>query len=333
MAKKRKNFNLSNLPQPNGKVLLTALLFSVLVHLLSYVNLDNFSSLRRSQKQPPATERLTVRVVPSQAPQAIEDLVEDESAKRIVEAQQEPTEAPEDARFKGAQDHRTDRETKVRPNPMALKGQDPGQGGRDQKTQSQSEARPPEKKSAEVSSKELSPVPPEKLPSRKLEVLPDPSSQVAKNQQPQRHKPRNVYESLMPSSQDLRRELQAGYQDHIDEELELGDRIDINTTNFRYIGYFTTLRKAFELVWTYPSLAARRGLQGEVQVQFTILKDGSVEKIRVVASSGHQILDDAVVEAIQLSSPYGPLPDGFKKDELTVVGSFRYVLSSFAGAY
>ncbi|MFW7378016.1 MAG: energy transducer TonB [Oligoflexus sp.] len=315
MAKKRKNLNFNKLPQPNLRVLLAAMLLSVLLHLLSYVKLDDFGNWRRQQKEAQIPKKITVRVVPSKPPKPLDESAEDEK-KRIVEARQEPTEAPENTQFKGAQDHKTDRETKVKPNPLAARGQDPGQGGSGKEAQA-----PPPQQQKEAAS-------------RKQEILQDPSSNViVRPKQAERRKPRNAYESLIPNAQDLKKELQAGYQDHIDEDIEVGDRIDINTTNFRYIGYFTTVRKAFELVWTYPSEAARRGLQGEVQVQFTIMKNGSVERIRVVASSGHKILDDAVIEAIQLSSPYGPLPEGFQKEELTVVGSFRYVLSSFAGAY
>ena len=141
-----------------------------------------------------------------------------------------------------------------------------------------------------------------------------------------------MYESLIPKSHELVGQVRAGYQDYIDDEVDNGERIDFNTTNFRYLGYFTSVRKAFEMVWSYPSEAVRRGLQGEVRLEFTIQKDGSVSRIRVIEGSGHKILDDAVVDALRLASPFAPLPTNMKKNQLTIVGSFRYVLTNYAGA-
>jgi len=64
------------------------------------------------------------------------------------------------------------------------------------------------------------------------------------------------------------------------------------------------------------------------------MKDGHTRRLRVVKSSGYKILDDAIVEAIKLASPFSPLPDGFGKDKIVITGMFRYILSSqLAGAH
>ena len=110
----------------------------------------------------------------------------------------------------------------------------------------------------------------------------------------------------MPQSIELADSRAAGYQDYIDEKLEIADSIDLNTTDYRFIGYFSNLRKAFEMVWRYPS-EARGGLQGSVSVRFTILKSGKLKYAKVVDSSGYPILDDAVIEALELAAPYDPL--------------------------
>ncbi len=94
------------------------------------------------------------------------------------------------------------------------------------------------------------------------------------------------------------------------------------------------MRKAIELVWNYPSEAAQRGMEGEVTVEFVIAKSGSVSRIKVLKSSGYKILDDAIVEALRLASPFAPLPDGFGKQKMLITGSFRYILSPYvAGAH
>ena len=145
---------------------------------------------------------------------------------------------------------------------------------------------------------------------------------------PEQHRKR--YENLLTySAKEPQRQRGGGYQDFIDDDsLEEGDSIDLNTQEYRYIGYFTNMRKAIELVWNYPMSAARRGISGKVNVKFTIQKTGTVSKIDIVESSGHKLLDYAIVDAIKLASPFAPLPKGFNRKKLDVTGAFRYVLGN-----
>jgi len=48
----------------------------------------------------------------------------------------------------------------------------------------------------------------------------------------------------------------------------------------------------------YPRNAQRMGWQGTVLCRLTVLPDGSVERVAVLASCGHTILDDAAVAAL-----------------------------------
>ena len=116
------------------------------------------------------------------------------------------------------------------------------------------------------------------------------------------------------------------------ENLETGDgdRLDLDTKEYRYMGYFSSMRKSIELVWVYPAEAARRGIQGTVTIEFTIEKSGASKKIKVLRSSGSESLDAAIVAAIREAQPFSPLPEGFGKDKLTVTGNFNYVLTGYA---
>lgn len=303
----------SAIPQHGIGFLLAMILLSVAFHLASYVNVTRFvghSSVPRLQiaKQPPVKVRLVTK-----EPKKKKDDAPEVKEKKILETPLLQTEAPEDPRYNGAQNHKTLKETKLAKQNERPKAADAGQGAakKTQRQVVQSQPPPPDKPDLKI------------RPSDRgtLEVA-DPL-----------RKPRNKYEALMPTQHELKEQIAAGYQDFVDERLEEGDRIDLNTADYRYIGYFTSMRKAIELVWNYPYDAVRRGLHGEVGLEFVIAKDGHVSKIRVVASSGHPILDDAIVEAIKLASPFSPLPDGFAKDKLLITGSFRYVLTNYAGAY
>lgn len=58
----------------------------------------------------------------------------------------------------------------------------------------------------------------------------------------------------------------------------------------------------------YPDEARRRQLKGSVVLSVGIRKNGSVESINVLRSSGHKILDDAAVRIARLAEPYPPIP-------------------------
>ena len=73
---------------------------------------------------------------------------------------------------------------------------------------------------------------------------------------------KSAYEALLPSRQDLAAQVQAGYQDYVDDEVEIGERVDFNTTSYRYIGYFSHLRKGFSQTWVYPSEAVKGACKG-----------------------------------------------------------------------
>ena len=70
----------------------------------------------------------------------------------------------------------------------------------------------------------------------------------------------------------------------------------------------------------YPSAARRMGWQGVVQITFVVLENGFTERVRITKSSGHNMLDQAVMKAVQRVQPF-PRPPA--KAELTVPVVFR----------
>ncbi len=239
---------------------------------------------------------------------------EDEKEKRILETPLAPTQAPSEAEFLGQNDHQAKKLMKVK-NHLQAKALDPGL------------AQVHEKKSMQVSPRNE--IPKEKdVKTEKLQKVKDIGRNLYKENN--EHK-RNPYEDLLANSTEQLAESQIkqGYMDHLNDLVEEGETIDMNTREYRYIGYFTSLRKAIELVWNYPSEAARRGLHGAVLLKFIILENGRVSKVQVMESSGHNILDDAIVNAIHAASPFAPLPKGFKKEHLVIRGAFHYVLGNY----
>jgi len=53
---------------------------------------------------------------------------------------------------------------------------------------------------------------------------------------------------------------------------------------------------------SYPTLARRAGLQGEVIVGVLVRKNGDIGEVRVVQGSGHALLDEAAVQGVRTAS-------------------------------
>ncbi len=102
--------------------------------------------------------------------------------------------------------------------------------------------------------------------------------------------------------------------------------ITFDTHDMRYMGYMRLLRIKIESIWKYPDQAAERRLQGDLEISFTIHKDGSLSDVEVVRTSGYPILDEAAVQALREGIPYWPLPDAWHQKKLTIVGHFVYSL-------
>ncbi|MDR1947854.1 MAG: TonB family protein [Spirochaetaceae bacterium] len=58
----------------------------------------------------------------------------------------------------------------------------------------------------------------------------------------------------------------------------------------------------------YPARARRIGAQGKVEAVFTIHPDGSVGDVLIRESSGQEILDKAIIDAIYAAAPFPPPP-------------------------
>jgi protein TonB len=73
----------------------------------------------------------------------------------------------------------------------------------------------------------------------------------------------------------------------------------------RYVKrHFNYIRDMIQGNLSYPSIARRMGWTGKVIVSFVVCKDGRVENIKIVESSGFAILDRNAMETIKKVSPF-----------------------------
>jgi protein TonB len=92
--------------------------------------------------------------------------------------------------------------------------------------------------------------------------------------------------------------------------------VNASTREYRYAAYLEAWREKVERVGNlnYPDEARRKRLYGDLILHVSVRSDGSLEKVRVVRSSGFPVLDDAAVRSVKLASPFAPFPPEIGKD-------------------
>ena len=99
----------------------------------------------------------------------------------------------------------------------------------------------------------------------------------------------------------------------------------LNAPEVQYISYFASIKRKIELVWQYPYEAAAAGVQGELMLDFVIARNGRVDSIEMVRSSGSKILDDEAIRSIRVAAPFDPIPAQYKIPSLLIRGRFVYI--------
>ena len=83
----------------------------------------------------------------------------------------------------------------------------------------------------------------------------------------------------------------------------------------------------------YPEEAKRHKLYGTLILHVAVRADGSVERIRVLRSSGFDVLDQAAVSIVELAAPFAPLPPDIKAetDILDITRTWQFLRSNRLG--
>jgi protein TonB len=88
------------------------------------------------------------------------------------------------------------------------------------------------------------------------------------------------------------------------------------------LGFY--LAAAQNKIWATWARQIRPDFSGNVKVAFTINRDGSVDGVEVIESSGSSSLDRLAERAV-LSTQLGPLPNAYEKETLVVHANFKPV--------
>jgi protein TonB len=112
-----------------------------------------------------------------------------------------------------------------------------------------------------------------------------------------------------------------------------GEPIPLDSRDPKYNDYLDRIRRMIKDKWGYPCVQNTGTRQCEYKtaqlvIEFGIAKDGKVPFVNVRRTSGYPIYDDYAVTAIQLASPFPPVPDELSKKGIPIMATFNYIVDT-----
>lgn len=299
-----------NLPRPWGGLKSGGVgLLLFLAWLLLLVQLPG-------KPQPPAPVR-SLKVTLQEPQKPAEDR-QKKSAKNIIEAPLDETLPPKDPAYLGRTNHQTAQETKVKK---------PRQNANDAAQNN-------------PLAQALAQKPPPQTPAQATKPREPLRLKEPKNG-PKRYLPPETVQDFLPRLENYAQSAKAGdtgYQDFIAEDLPEGDVIDVNTTEFRWLGYFTVVRKSVMQAFYSPyarfgrskeiqeklDLYGAAKLQGKAIIKLTITRSGVLVGSELISSSGDTIVDEFWEKVLNMAAPYPPLPKDYPDETLSFTYGLEY---------
>jgi protein TonB len=103
--------------------------------------------------------------------------------------------------------------------------------------------------------------------------------------------------------------------------------ISANTREYVYAAYMRGWSDRVERVgnFNYPEEARQHELHGDLLLTVGINRDGSINSIDVIRSSGQPLLDAAAERIVRLAAPFPPLPAEAKVDQLYITRTWQFL--------
>ncbi len=104
--------------------------------------------------------------------------------------------------------------------------------------------------------------------------------------------------------------------------------VSASTREYEYASYLRAWVSRVERIGNlnYLDEARRRNLTGQLVMTVAVRRDGSVERIDVVQSSGYPLLDDAAQRTVRLAEPFAPLPETKERvDVLHITRTWQFL--------
>lgn len=105
------------------------------------------------------------------------------------------------------------------------------------------------------------------------------------------------------------------------------ETISLDTLDQKYVSYAGAIKGKIMKSWQYPPEAKTNLVEGKLKVLFTLTRNGDMERIRILASSGHPVLDQEALRAVRAASPFPPFPGHMTARRLNIDANFEYRLT------
>jgi len=111
--------------------------------------------------------------------------------------------------------------------------------------------------------------------------------------------------------------------------------ISASTKEYMYASYLESWRRKVERVGNlnYPDEAKQRKLYGNLILHVALRADGHIESLRVLRSSGFDVLDEAAIRIVELAAPFAPFPPDIKSetDILDITRTWQFLSTNRLG--
>ena len=121
--------------------------------------------------------------------------------------------------------------------------------------------------------------------------------------------------------------LERDWRKKLREGVEKGDTVWLDTEQDLLISFFRRFKANIYNVWNYPERARMREEEGQCLLRIVVSRQGAIEDVQLLESSGSRDLDEEAMRAVRKGQPYGPLPAAFPHEKLNIMAYFRYTLS------
>jgi protein TonB len=103
--------------------------------------------------------------------------------------------------------------------------------------------------------------------------------------------------------------------------------ISANTKEYVYASYMRGWSDRVERVGNlnYPDEARQRKLYGDLLLTVGLDRDGGINSITIIKSSGQPLLDAAAERIVRLAAPFPPLPKDASVDELYITRTWQFL--------
>ena len=88
--------------------------------------------------------------------------------------------------------------------------------------------------------------------------------------------------------------------------------------------YIGQIRRSVLGAKRYPEASRRAGRQGVLKVQFTILKNGQLGKVRLVTKTDYQELNQAAMAAVKGAAPFTGIPDSIMAQSMSFIVPIKF---------